>query len=65
MSELKALGAEIGLTVNAPSAVKGTRWLPHVSRSLKSLLKPEKDGNVTHDEHSKIERMCRKNLVDL
>lgn len=31
MRELKSLGAEIGVTVNAPSGVKGTRWLPHVS----------------------------------
>ncbi|XP_029915000.1 zinc finger protein 862-like [Myripristis murdjan] len=45
MRELKTLGAEIGVQVNAPSGVKGTRWLPHVSRSLSTLLKPGKDGN--------------------
>lgn len=44
--ELKALGAEIGVTVNAPSGVKGTRWLPHVSRGLSTFLKPGKDGNL-------------------
>ena len=44
--ELKALGAEIGVNVNAPGGVKGTRWLPHVSRSLKTFLKPGKDGNL-------------------
>ena len=31
--------------MNAPSGVKGTRWLPHVSRSLRTFLKPGKDGN--------------------
>ncbi|KAM3836163.1 transcription cofactor vestigial-like protein 3 [Diretmus argenteus] len=45
MRELKALRGEIGVTVNAPSGVKGTRWLPHVSRSLSTFLKPGKDGN--------------------
>lgn len=45
MRELKALGAEIRITVNAPNAVKGTRWLPHVSWSLSMFLKPGKEGN--------------------
>lgn len=45
MRELRALGAEIGVNVNTPSGVKGTRWLPHVSRSLSTFLKPGKGGN--------------------
>lgn len=45
MRELKVLGAELGVTVNAPNGVKGTRWLPHVSRSLSTFLKPGKACN--------------------
>lgn len=38
--ELKCLGTELGVSVNNPSGVKGTRWLPHVSRALDVLLRP-------------------------
>ncbi|TRZ01431.1 hypothetical protein DNTS_006590 [Danionella cerebrum] len=40
--ELKCLGVKMGVSVNNPSGVKGTRWLPHVSRALDVLLKQEK-----------------------
>ncbi|TRY62502.1 hypothetical protein DNTS_033299 [Danionella cerebrum] len=44
--ELKCLGVELGVSVNNPSGVKGTRWLPHVSRALDVLLKQEKEGTL-------------------
>lgn len=53
MRELKALGAEIGVTVNAPSGVKGTRWLSHVSRSLNTFLKQGNDG-----DHLELWKVC-------
>ncbi len=42
--ELKQLGVELDVSVNNPSGVKGTRWLPHVSRALDVLLKQGKEG---------------------
>ncbi|KAJ8365052.1 hypothetical protein SKAU_G00138830 [Synaphobranchus kaupii] len=47
--ELKSLGVELGVSVNNPSGVRGTRWLPHVSRSLDVLLKPEKKEGTLDD----------------
>jgi len=44
--ELKRLGVELNVLVNNPSGVKGTRWLPHVSRALDVLLKQEKEGSL-------------------
>ncbi|XP_049922954.1 uncharacterized protein LOC126404036 [Epinephelus moara] len=44
MRELRALGVELGVRVNVPSGVSGTRWLPHVSRALQTLLKPGGGG---------------------
>lgn len=38
--ELRAIGADLGVNVLMPSGVKGTRWLPHVSRALETFLKP-------------------------
>ncbi|KAJ8386336.1 hypothetical protein AAFF_G00174330 [Aldrovandia affinis] len=43
MRELKALGSELGVNVNVPSGVKGTRWLPHVARAMDTFLRPGKD----------------------
>ncbi|XP_048054443.1 zinc finger protein 862-like isoform X2 [Megalobrama amblycephala] len=43
MRELRELGTDIGVNANAQSGVKGTRWLPHVSRSLETFLKQGKD----------------------
>lgn len=40
MRELRVIGADLGVNVLMPSAVKGTRWLPHVSRALETFLKP-------------------------
>ena len=40
--ELKAVADTMGIGVLKPGQVKGTRWLPHVSRALKSLIKPPK-----------------------
>ena len=48
--ELKALGTEPGIDVSQPSRVKGSRWLPHVSRALEVLIKPVKDGDMATDE---------------
>ncbi len=44
--ELKQLGVELDVSVNNPSRVKGTRWLPHVSRALDVLLKQGKEGTL-------------------
>ena len=40
MRELRVIGADLGVNVLMPSGVKGTRWLPHVSRALETFLKP-------------------------
>ncbi|XP_060768148.1 zinc finger protein 862-like [Neoarius graeffei] len=40
MRELRAIGADLGISPLMPSGVKGTRWLPHVSRALETFLKP-------------------------
>ena len=40
--ELKALADTMGIGALKPGQVKGTRWLPHVSRALKCLIKPPK-----------------------
>lgn len=40
MRELRVIGADLGVNVLRPSGVKGTRWLPHVSRALETFLKP-------------------------
>jgi len=48
--ELKALGTELGIDVSQPSQVKGSRWLPHVSRALEVLIKLVKDGDMGTDE---------------
>ncbi|XP_056451744.1 zinc finger protein 862-like [Gadus chalcogrammus] len=45
MRELKALGEDLGVNVLVPSGVRGTRWLPHVSRALETLLRPGKDNH--------------------
>nr|XP_055071756.1 zinc finger protein 862-like isoform X1 [Misgurnus anguillicaudatus] len=47
--ELKCLGVELDVSVNNPSGVKGTRWLPHVSRALDVLLKQEKKEGTLED----------------
>lgn len=49
MRELKALGQELGVNVNTPGGVKGTRWLPHVSRALDTFLKPGETRGSLHD----------------
>ena len=46
--ELKAVADTMGIGVFKPVQVKGTRWLPHVSRALKSLIKPPKGD--PHDD---------------
>uniref|UniRef100_A0A8C6SCA7 HAT C-terminal dimerisation domain-containing protein n=1 Tax=Neogobius melanostomus TaxID=47308 RepID=A0A8C6SCA7_9GOBI len=47
--ELKCLGAELGVSVNNPSGVRGTRWLPHVSRALDVLLRPGNKAETFQD----------------
>ncbi|KAF4114194.1 hypothetical protein G5714_004417 [Onychostoma macrolepis] len=46
MRELRALGEDLGVKVNSPSGVKGTRWLP---RALETLLKPGERGGSLQD----------------
>lgn len=45
MRELKAIGADLGVDVLVPGGVKGTRWLPHVSRALETFLRPGQNGH--------------------
>ncbi|XDV21783.1 hypothetical protein PO909_026803 [Leuciscus waleckii] len=45
MRELKAIGEDLGVDVLVPGGVKGTRWLPHVSRALETFLKPGQNGH--------------------
>lgn len=40
MRVLKFIGVDLGLNVLKPSGVKGTRWLPCVSKVLDIFLKP-------------------------
>ncbi|XP_048854326.1 zinc finger protein 862-like [Brienomyrus brachyistius] len=47
--ESKRLAVELGVSVNNPGGVKGTRWLPHVSRALDVLLKQEKKEGTLED----------------
>ena len=55
--ELQSIGTELGINVLKPTQVSGTRWLPHVSRALKVLITPSKDGSgqyaavLCHMEH--------------
>lgn len=45
MRELKAIGADLGVDVLITGGVKGTRWLPHVSRALETFLRPGQNGH--------------------
>ncbi|KAK7877196.1 hypothetical protein WMY93_032098 [Mugilogobius chulae] len=45
MRELRALGKELGVRVNVPGGVSGTRWLPHVTRALCTLLGQKSQDN--------------------
>lgn len=57
MRELQSIGTELGVNVLKPTQVRGTRWLPHISRALKVLVTPGKDGSghysivVYHMDH--------------
>ena len=52
MRELRVIGADLGVNVLMPSGVKGTRWLPHVSKALETFLKPGQFTAVYyHMEH--------------
>ena len=57
MRELQSIGTELGINVLKPTQVSGTRWLPHISRALKVLVTPGKDGSgqysavVYHMDH--------------
>lgn len=48
--DLKTLGSQLGIDVLQPTRVKGSRWLPHVSRALDVFIKPVKDGDLIKDE---------------
>ena len=53
--ELKAVADTMGIGVLKPGQVKGTRWLPHVSRTLKSLIKPRKgDPHNDPGQHAAV-----------
>ena len=43
MRELKAI--DLGVDVPVPGGVKGTQWLPHVSRTLETFLRPGQSGH--------------------
>ena len=43
--ELEAVGTELGVNVLTPTQVSGTRWLPHISRALKVMIEPGKEGS--------------------
>lgn len=45
MRELKAIGEDLGVDVLVPGGVKGTRWLPHVSRALETFFRPGQNGH--------------------
>lgn len=45
--ELKSIAEELGVSVGAPTRVRGTRWSPHILRALKILLKPSADQRNT------------------
>ncbi|XP_068757400.1 zinc finger protein 862-like [Montipora capricornis] len=57
MRKLQSIGTELGVNVLKPTQVRGTRWLPHISRALKVLVMPGKDGSgqyfivVYHMDH--------------
>ncbi|XP_016094174.1 zinc finger protein 862-like [Sinocyclocheilus grahami] len=58
MRELRVFGEDLGIRVNSPSGVKGTRWLSHVSRSLETLLKLEREEVIFRTQHSLLQSMC-------
>jgi len=39
------VGSELGMIVLSPNQVSKTRWLPHISRALKVMIKPGKEGS--------------------
>lgn len=43
--ELQTVGSELGVNVLKPTQVSGTRWLPHISRALKVMIVPGKEGS--------------------
>ena len=55
--ELEAVGTELGVNVLTPTQVSGTRWLPHISRALKVMIEPGKEGSgqyaavLSHMDH--------------
>lgn len=55
--KLQSIGTELGINVLKPTRVSWTRWLPHISRALKALITPSKDGSgqfaavLCHMEH--------------
>ncbi|KAK0135633.1 Zinc finger protein 862 [Merluccius polli] len=48
--ELYALGQELGVDICKPSSVKGTRWIPHVHRALKVLLRHGLEKDLVTDD---------------
>ncbi|XP_060760948.1 zinc finger protein 862-like [Neoarius graeffei] len=52
--ELHQLGQELGVKVCTPSTVKGTRWIPHVHRTLKVFLRYGTDTDLAtgHGQYS-------------
>lgn len=51
------MGSELGVNVLKPTQVSGTRWLPHISRALKVMIEPGKEGSgkyaavLSHMDH--------------
>ena len=51
------MGSELGVSVLRPTQTSGTRWLPHISRALKVMIEPGKEGSgqyaavLSHMDH--------------
>ena len=48
--ELYVFGQELGVDICTPSSVKATRWVPHIHRALKVLLRHGQDKDLAADE---------------
>ena len=44
----QSIGTKLGINVLKPTQASGTRWLPHISRALKVLVTPGKDGSAQY-----------------
>ncbi|KAJ8321702.1 hypothetical protein KUTeg_000173, partial [Tegillarca granosa] len=47
LRELKTIGEELEARIYASAPVKGTRWLPHIDRAIKTFIEGKGDGTVS------------------